>query len=218
MKFALPEVPGEFRDRLFRIHTPLRLIFWGGLLLVLDFTVSTQQGNEGFHFDFLNDFAGALLVLIGVLRVIRQRLDRRWQGALVAVAGVAFVTCGWTLLNHAIFPRPRLLAALESLSALAELASILVFCAAMRSFCRSARETALAASWNRTFLLFLVLYAVPLGAFHAAVLLGIEFNLNLGWEAILLLPLFVWPIVHFFMSTSRMIRALETPSPAQEAA
>src|SRR5688572_6553017 len=210
--FAIPDDPGQFPTRLLRTRTPLRLIFWGGLLLVLDFHFSTVQGNRGFRLDLLNDLMGAILILVGIVKIVMLRLDRQWHGPLVAVAVVSVVSCGWALLNHAIFPRPVLLVFLESLSSLAELAAILVFCAAMRSFCRSAHSPETAASWNRSFLLFLVIYAVPLGSVYAigavAALTQSGFNINLGWGALLLLPLFLWPPVHFFISTSRMIRAV----------
>ena len=61
-----------------------------------------------------------------------------------------------------------------------------------------------------TTILFLCVYALPLGILYAIGLfttaMGTRFNLNLGPAALLLIPVFLIPPIHLFMSVSRMSR------------
>ena len=43
-----------------QIVTPLRLIFWGGIICVLDFTVSDTVNGHGWKVDLISDFVGKL--------------------------------------------------------------------------------------------------------------------------------------------------------------
>jgi hypothetical protein len=62
-------------------------------------------------------------------------------------------------------------------------------------------------------LLFVLIYLVPLGSFYllsmAAAVTGRSFNFDLGPAGLLVLPVFAVPLVHLFVSTSRMRRAAE---------
>ena len=49
---------------------PLRLIFWGGVVWILDFKIN--------GFDLLNDVVAALLVAVGVYRLARIDAGERY--------------------------------------------------------------------------------------------------------------------------------------------
>ena len=51
------------------VVTPLRLIFWGGLLTIFDVKSSSLVNGRGVVFDFLNDAVGCLLIAVGVWRL-----------------------------------------------------------------------------------------------------------------------------------------------------
>lgn len=82
--------------------------------------------------------------------------------------------------------------------------------------CEEAGLAEAAESWRTTTILFVVLLVLPLGAFHvlalAAMLMGKSFRFDLGPAGLFLLVVFAVPIVHVFVSTSRMARAAEAAS------
>ena len=49
--------------------TPLRLIFWGGLLCIFDFHLTQTTNGHGFKFDVLSDALGSILIAVGVFRL-----------------------------------------------------------------------------------------------------------------------------------------------------
>ena len=103
-----------------------------------------------------------------------------------------------------------------NLFGLVTLAAIVAFCVAMRWFCETAHLGEAARSWNVTTALFVVIYLIPLGLFYlaaaAAIVTGESFNIDLGPAGLILLPVFAIPLVHLFISTSRMKRGAETPN------
>src|SRR5688572_29645676 len=187
----------DFAGRVSRCGTPLRLIFWGGLLCLFDFSFSSQSNGHGFQFDILNDLVGMALITVGVFRILGLRLDEKRRGMLLFVAVVSVVSTAEALLDHFIFPRHELFFWLATLIGLAELTAILFFCVVMKS----------------TFLLFLFILVIPLGSLHligiVTTITGSGFSVNLGLEAILVLIVFFIPFIHFLVSTSRMIRAVK---------
>jgi len=198
-----------------RAITPLRLVFWGGMLLVSDVTVS----SDGFKFDVLDDTVGAILITIGVYRLAAIPVSPRYDRMLAFVRVVCILAIFDTALDHFIFNMPEPLAFALSLLAFVELVATVCFCVAMRwasqvhGLVRSAR------SWRVTMLLYVLVYPLPLGTFYlitaAAIATNQSFHIDLGPVGLLLLPVFAAPIVHLFVSTSRMKReALEaSPSP-----
>jgi len=92
---------------------------------------------------------------------------------------------------------------------LVALAAIIVFCIAMRWLSTEARLLESAQSWKATTTLFVIIYTIPLGLFYAASLVAIAtgesfyFNRNSVFAIVALIALFV-PLIHLFISTSRM--------------
>ncbi len=195
---------------------PLRLIFWGGLLLFLDFHFTSTVNGEGFRFDVLNDTLGAVLVTVGVFRLARlggSFVHPRYPAAMTFAKAVCVASIFETALKHLVFVHPPPLALLLTLLGLAQLAAMVIFCVAMRWLCAAAGLTGAAQSWRTTAIRFLVLLALPLGfAFAAAVVAiatGGSFNVNVGWGVLLVIAVILVPPIHFFVSTSRMRRAAE---------
>lgn len=123
-----------------------------------------------------------------------------------------------TVRAHFVMPLPTGVQFALSVFGVATMLSIVAFCVAMRWFCEEAGLLRAAKSWSVTTLLFFIIYLIPLGMFHLiaaiAVALGKSFNINLGPAGLLLLLVFVIPIVHLFVSTSRMKRSAESLSTA----
>ena len=194
--------------------TPLRLVFWGGLLWILDLKFWQTTNGEGFVFDVLNDTLATILITVGVFRLARFDTERRYASIMRFVKVVAVLSIVQTAQAHMIMERPAAFGMLLTALSLCQVAATVLFCVAMRTLCRQYALSRAAESWRITLILFMVIYAIPLGLFYAAALValvsGQQFNINLGPAGLLLLPVFAAPIVHLFISTSRMRREAET--------
>ena len=200
--------PGDLR----RAILPLRLVFWGGLLCLLDFKISEIRNGSGWNFDFLNDLAGMLMITGAVFRLGGFDLDRRYDRAMRYVKVVSVLATLRALDAHFIYPEGDLLTLVRHLFGIAVILSLVVFVRSMQRLSDAAGLFRAAASWRFTRLLFLCIYVVPLGLLYAAMAVATvtetPFHFNLGPLGLFVLPLFFVPLVHLFMSTSRMKREI----------
>jgi hypothetical protein len=134
----------------------------------------------------------------------------RYRNLMACVFLVAVVSVPVTLLKMfgSNFPQP--VAMMLTLLSLAQLAATVAFCVAMRWFCIEAGLKRSAESWRLTTIFFLTLFAGPLGLLYGYMLFsqltGTRWTLNVGTSVVLILFVLFVPIVHFFISTSRMRR------------
>ena len=202
--------------------TPLKLVFWGGLLCLFDFTFSTTSGGEGFKFDILNDAVGAVLIAVGVFKLSAISVHARYGRIMTFVKVISVLAVADAVRDHFVLDLSPAAALVLHLFSLAGLAAIVAFCVAMRWFSQEAALNRAVQSWRVTTWLFVIIYAIPLGILQVvhcgALLAGESFFINLGPAVLLLLPVFFAPIVHLFISTSRMKREAENLSAMAEAA
>jgi len=198
------------RAHLSAMITPLRLIFWGGLVCLIDFTFSQKVNGSGFKADLLDDFLGMLLITFGIFKLARFAPTASFSKGMAFVKVVAVVATFKALIDHWVFRTPDVWDMAWTAFSLVELAAIVVFCFSMNLLCRIHELPEAARSWKTTSMLFVVIYAIPLGLFYGASLvamaIGKSFHFNLGPAGLLVMVVFVIPIVHLFVSTSRMAR------------
>jgi hypothetical protein len=196
-----------------RLITPLRCIFWGALLCLFDFSLTTTVNGSGFKFDLLNDFVGMILIVAGVFKLGASEVSPGYANAMTFVKVVSVLSMLKSLIDHAVFATPRAWDAFWTFYQLVELAAVLIFCFCMRTLCQARYLDAAARSWQTTAILFIVIYVLPLGAVHCwsliAMATGGTFTFNLGPAALLFLLIFLIPLIHFFVSTSRMSQEAE---------
>jgi hypothetical protein len=199
------------RSSLAATITPLRLIFWGSLLCLIDINFSQTANGSGFKFDLLDDFIGTTLITVGVFRFAAFTPAHSYAKSMAFVKVVAVVSTFKALIDHVVFRAPDVWSFAWTFFNLAELAAIVLFCSNMHLLCRTLELDEPARSWKTTATLFGCIFAIPLGLFYSAsliaTLLGKSFNINLGPLGLLLIAVFAVPIFHFFASTSRMARA-----------
>lgn len=192
---------------------PLRFIFWGGILWIFDLTFTYTINGTGFRLDILDDTVGTLLITFGIFHLASAPVGGRYRTAMTFVKAVALLSVVETVIKHFVFEYPAPLTFFIGVLAVCQLAATVVFCMAMKRFCEEAALADVARSWRITLILFWLIYALPLGIFYLASLgamaAGTSFSLNLGIGGLLLLPVFAVPLVHLFVSTSRMRRAAE---------
>jgi len=202
---------------------PLMLIFWGTLICLVDFYFTWTQNGEGFRFDVINDAVGTIMIAVGVFKLGAIEVHDRYARALAFVKTMAVVAIALAVVNHFIFRQPAALSVLFLVLGMLQLVAIVVFCVAMRWFCDEAQLERSSRSWRTTTILFVVIYLIPLGVFYlaslVAILTGTSFNIDLGPVGLLLLPIFFIPLVHFLVSSRRMMRDAEAsrPGPGEDA-
>jgi hypothetical protein len=193
--------------------SPLRMIFWGGLLCVFDITFTSTTNGQGFKCDILDDTVGALLILIGVFKLSAFRVHNRYAAVMGFVRVVSVLALLDTIRAHFVTPLPSVIQLAIHILGILRLAAIIAFCVGMRWLCEAARLYYEARSWAFSTALFFIIYVIPLGALYlmlaGAAITGKPFGFNLGPAGLLLLPVFALPLIHLFISTSRMKRAAE---------
>ena len=179
---------------------PLRLVFWGGILCVFDFKLN--------GLDVLNDVLGALLIAWGVLRLGSSQIHERYRQAMLFVQVVALLYVAQAVNAYVRYEFPRPLAFLLHVYGIAKMAATVVFCLAMGWLCIATGLTRSQRSWKTTEILFTVICLIPWGLLHLVwiicLITGKTFSFNLGPAALLILFVFLVPLVHLFVSTSRM--------------
>ncbi len=180
---------------------------------MFDITFSQTTNGYGFRCDVLDDTVGSALITMGVFRLGAVAVHGRYARVMGFVKVVAVLKVLDTAQAHFIRPlHPAVQFALQAFG-LVTLAALIGFCVAMRWFCEKAGLAEAARSWRGTTLLFAVLYAVPLGLLYVAgavaAVSGTSFHLDIGPLIVLVLAVVAIPLVHLFVSTSRMKRAAE---------
>ncbi|MFO0933150.1 MAG: hypothetical protein U1E39_10640 [Planctomycetota bacterium] len=200
---------------------PLRWIFWGGLLCVIDVHYSTVTDGRGWRFDVLNDVVGMALILAGLVRLLAVRVHDRYATVLRVCIAVAVLELLDAVREHVIQPWPESVRVAVAVLQLLAFASTALFCVAMRWMCDAHGLPEASRSWRTTLLLFLVVWLIPLGGVQIAVLVamatGSPWQMDLGSAValfVLLVLVMLVPLVHFFVSTSRTARAAEGAVPA----
>ena len=175
---------------------------------MLDFQFSSTSNGGGWRFDFLNDFVGMVTITWAVFRLARIKVEPCYAIAMGFLKIVAVLGCVKALHGHLIYDTPLLISLLINLQGFLAMAATVIFCVAMQWLSRYAGLERSAGSWRVTTILFIVVYLIPLGLFYlaslGAIATGQSFNLNLGIGGLVLIPVFLIPLVHFFVSTSRM--------------
>lgn len=183
-----------------RIVTALRLIFWGGIICVLDFKYN--------GFDIINDVIGAIMIAWAVSRLSNLDVHRHYRTAMLFVKIISILCIAQAVNAHFHYRVPALMSFVMHLFGIAKMLATVVFCVAMRWLCIAAGLSRSEESWKVTTILFGVIYLIPLGLLHfvciVCLITGKSFNFNMGLAALLLLLVFFVPLIHLFISTSRM--------------
>ncbi len=203
---------------------PLRCIFWGALLLVLDLTIWSGR----ISFDVLSDFVGALLIAVGIVHLASIEVDpvyeRRLRFVLViawlqvlASPPITFFSINW----------PRWMVAAGFLFGIASLVALLLFLFSMNRMCRATGLERSTPSWRLTARLVGVVYVVPLGLIYLASIADValsgaysgptlDLDLNRWFHggpaacgALIVLLVVAIPFIHLLVSISRTIHELE---------
>jgi len=190
--------------------TPLRAIFWGGLLCLIDIYYKQLLNGEGWRFDILSDVVGALMMVWGVYRLSLVRVSGSYLTAVMFVLTIAGLAVVDAVHGHFVYQKPQWLSLLMHIYGIAAYCAYVVFCMAMRTLCRAWGLVESERSWRTTMLLFLFIYLIPLGLLNAVsaivTLSGKSLSFDIPPVLMVLVVLFIAPWIHLFVSTLRMTR------------
>ncbi len=196
---------------------PLKLIFWGGIICILDFTIDSTSsynggGSAGCSFDLINDFAGMLMITWGVFELSNYRFYPQYDTIMKWLRIVAVVACIEAIEEHFLYENSSGLSLLFILLYLVQMVSIWGFCVAMRWLSLAGELERAADSWRFTTKLFVWIYLIPTVLFSLvrvmAILDGGSGQIELGPAWFLVLPIIAVPFIHLFVSISRMKSAI----------
>jgi len=183
-----------------RIVTALRLIFWGGIICVLDFKYN--------GFDIINDVIGAIMIAWGVFRLSNLGVHRHYHVAMLFVMIISILYIAEAIIAHFHYRIPGPIAFVMHFYGIAKMLATVVFCVAMLWLCIAAGLPRSEKSWKITMILFGAIYLIPWGLLHfvwiVCLITGKRFSFNIGPAALLILLVFIVPLIHLFISTSRM--------------
>jgi hypothetical protein len=146
-----------------RAVAALRLVFWGGLVTILEFQLSVKIGLQSRSVQLLPDFIGLAILLPGLFRLTWMKVTSLYEVLMSAVLGVC---CAWALGSLFFTFRPDLVDRLDRISAsFAPLAASItfIFALSMLLLSKSAGAQSSQAAWQRASLAVLTLVVLPNG-------------------------------------------------------
>jgi uncharacterized membrane protein len=195
-----------------RCITPLRLVFWGGVLNVVDIRVN--------DIDLVSDLLGTTLMLVGLWKLSGIRVDAAYRKGLLFATLAAALSLVGQLFDFAPPQVRRSAAAFVEFAGFLEVVAVAIFAVMMARLAKAAELPDVAADWRRTLKWFLFCFVAPVGLLRAGATLWVlagrprftlpDFPLSFWLVAILLFfAMLLVPWIRLFMSTSRLRKALQ---------
>lgn len=203
-------------DPLHRADLPLKQIFWGILLVLLDFSLTLNSGGSGVSCDILHDVIGYLLISVGAGSLARIVPTGPQQKRLVLCQFIAILSIPFAILNSFIFERLPLISAMESAMSLAQLIGLCVFSHSLWVLAAQ-RQMRVTKLLQVATALLVVCSLLPLGMFYlmgtVVSLTGQTFTRDLTAVVVVaMLVLMLAPTIVLLVAISRMRRELNRPA------
>jgi len=171
----------------------LRMVFWGGLLCILDLTISQTTNGSGWKFDFLNDFIGMLMITFAIFHLSKYRINSKYILFMRLILITSILSTINYLHSHVIYNTPHIVYLLDVLLGFLRMICIILFCLSMLILCKHFNLMKSHASWKISTILFTCIYLIPLGFFYIAGTIAImsnsSFYVDLGVGGLALIPL-----------------------------
>ncbi|KAB8141747.1 hypothetical protein F8S13_18575 [Chloroflexia bacterium SDU3-3] len=216
------------------IH-PLRMIFWGLLLCIIDFKIKLGFSGVVYRIDLLSDTIGMILVIVGVSRVASTYKGSDVDDWFVFSLVCAWPTFGLTILEVFVGDEVAWYRFLSSTVGLFSMMATALFCFAMHYVALDSQLPRSADRWKGTAITVLVWWV---GAGIAANIIALAVHLSWiqnpsQWLTIqvgsalifgtvvvlaLLFCMLFLPLISFWRSTSHMQRELGRLPPVEGAA
>jgi hypothetical protein len=201
--------------------TPLRLVFWGCLLCLIDVHSNWNFDGQVWKIDILSDAIGALMIAWGAFRLSMLRVSGWYSAAMCFVLMVAGLAVPIALHDHLVYDQPQWISGALQLAPVVGLIATVVFCMAMRRLSAAADLEHSERSWRTTTQLVVFISLIPIGIVHAAGALATLVDEASAFQVPPSLASFVAlaqivPLIHFVVSISRMTREAESTASVAE--
>lgn len=191
----------------------LTMVFWGGLICIIDFKYSRLVNGQGFTIDIISDTVGMILITIGVFKIAALLDDNTFKGAMLFIKIVAILGIIETIHNHFVYEVPRFLSYFSYTFGLLTLAAIVLFLFIMRYLSNELEFDESRRLWTITIILVVIIYVFPLGFINIngiiMLIIGRHYNFNLGSAGLLTIPVFIIPFIFLLLSALRMKKEAE---------
>ena len=147
-----------------RIITPLRLIFWGNIVVAVALKVNC-------YFDIINDFVGMVMILWGVISLSRAPVSRSYKRQMSLLVIVAFFATVYTFFYAVLLPlNPKWYSLSDQTATVilfiiwlfVSLIAAIIFCRCMKEYCSVMNWECVLASWKYSIRLILYGLSIPL--------------------------------------------------------
>ena len=159
---------------------------------------------------------GCFSLQSGLAKLSAFAIDQSFRFRMRFVFICAVLNCVEAFFGHFIFESPMIFDVLSNILGLASLCAIVIFCTSMHRLSSAFALTRSAKSWLTTRLFVIILWVIPFGLLYVvglgATLTGQSIHWDMGILFIPVLIVFVIPLIHLFISTSRMRHEAEFPN------
>jgi hypothetical protein len=147
---------------------PLRLIFWGTLICVIDisYTETLRASGKliaGTRFDFVNDVVGCIMIAVGVNKLRKYPVSDRYSTWMTFAFWVSVIDCFGAVHEHFLYPKSVPWVFVLGVYGLVQLIALLMFCECMRLWSEAFHLDRSTKSWLWTCRLVAWIFAVPIG-------------------------------------------------------
>ena len=198
-----------------KIIKALRLIFWGGLFIVIDFNLSCQLHSENIGMDVFNDSIGLILVSVGLLYLMFIEHNDKYDNIITIVTMISIL---YSIGSILLIFYPSLNEKLSNFTYLIWLiqnVGLLLFCWSLKILFDDEEMKYLYNRWNTLFILFIFFSILPTG-----LLLVLQSQINLyninafvSISMILFTILQIVPLVYLMLTINKIIQYAKSKVP-----
>ena len=196
-----------------KIINPLRLIFWGGLFIIIDFNLTCHSTGGAVGIDLLNDTIGLILVTIGLLYLVFIEHNQKYDIVITIVAFISIFFCAGSILSTFY---PSIIEKINKFILLIwfiEKVGLLLFCWSLKLLFDDDKMRFLYDRWSTLTILFIFFSILPSGT-----LLLLQNQLNLIKISMFLSVLFltllqIVPLIYLLSTIKKIIKFARSKIP-----
>ena len=194
----------------------INLIFWGTLIVIIDFSFSSTTNGTGIKFDVINDFIGSIMIFIGLSKISKiELMDTSFQSNMnfsVIASGIHIL---YSISDFFIYPIPDFINTLKNLLDLVVGWGLVTFAGAKIILTTQSSLDKSLKKWIMTRNLLLWIYFLPLAVLTVISEItsfvkqyrfnwAIEFGLGGKIGFILLVIILLIPIIYWLFTMHMM--------------
>ncbi len=148
----------------------INLIFWGMLIVIFDFSLSSTTNGYGIKFNIINDFVGSILIFIGLSKISKIKLidtsfkSKMNYGLVASFILYSLFSILYSISFFFIYPAPEYISTIKNLLDIAIDWGFVTFSGAMIVLTTETHLNNSLRRWITTKKLFIWIYFLPFAA------------------------------------------------------